>query len=570
MKKRVDFCYKYTLDKNKPIENDNDPIYKLIFNYEDIEAINKNNENDKIFQFFYFNRKVIHQIFYDTEIIWPVKSVDKINLSELFFLNLLILDNSETINYSFSIDYIEFIHSENKNKKKSFEQMILSKIILSFIFNFKGEEEYDENEFEEKIDIIEKENKEIIKNNLDLFKDLNLKYNYDNFCEAKIDYIYMEIITALIKEKKYEDFQYCEDLLIELDMKRINITKTIFDGISELLEKTLFKKPEFNLENIEPQINFFNILIKFIFKNSFYPYRIKFFMKNIMNFCKYITTKINNMHFSDNIYEKRMEEISDILFAKYSKLFKNNDSNQIIQNSIAKFTYSIHQYFSKARKDNDDGKLFENSFEMAKNQKDEETDISKIKIEYNKAVKILEKLRLTISISPNKNEENPEKQENQEQENPTEFKYKEIIYGNDGDKLENIDDLKFNADYEYISEKDKTYKDAEKVYKNYKKLLNFIEDIRDCIKKAKIKFNPQITLEISKDSIYYVQSNEFKDLDYLTCLYTFKNQINDETMTFKDENILVFSINGKSQGFNNLINELTNEDYDGENFKYDD
>ena len=41
-------------------------------------------------------------------------------------------------------------------------------------------------------------------------------------------------------------------------------------------------------------------------------------------------------------------------------------------------------------------------------------------------------------------------------------------------------------------------------------------------------------------------------------------------MTFKDENILVFSINGKSQGFNNLINELTNEDYDGENFKYDD
>ena len=333
MKKRVDFCYKYTLDKNKPIENDNDPIYKLIFNYEDIEAINKNNENDKIFQFFYFNRKVIHQIFYDTETIWPVISIDKINLSELFFLNLLILDNSETINYSFSIDYIEFIHSENKNKKKSFEQMILSKIILSFIYNFKGEEEYDENEFEEKIDIIEKENEEIIKNNLDLFKDLNLKYNYDNFCEAKIDFIYMEIITALIKEEKYKNFQYCEDLLIELDMKRINITKTIFDGISELLEKTLFKKPEFNLENIEPQINFYNILIKFIFKNPFYPYRIKFFMKNIIYFYKCITQNLNNIHFSNNIYEKRMDEISELYFGLNPKLFKNN-INDNIQSSI--------------------------------------------------------------------------------------------------------------------------------------------------------------------------------------------------------------------------------------------
>ena len=380
----------------------------------------------------------------------------------------------------------------------------------------------------------------------------------------------MEIITALIKEEKYKDFQYCEDLLIELDMKRINITKTIFDGISELLEKTLFKKPEFNLEDIEPQINFYNILIKFIFKNPFYPYRIKFFMKNIIYFYKCITQNLNNIHFSNNIYEKRMDEISELYFGLNSKLFKNNinDSNQIIQNSIVKFTYSIHQYFSKARQDNDYGKQFGNSFKMGEDDKeDEETDISKIKIEYNKAVKILEKLRLIISISPNNNQEN---QENQEQENPTEFKYKEIIYGNDGDKLENIDELKFNADYEYISEKDKTYKDAEKVYKNYKKLLNFIEDIRDCIKKAKIKFNPQITLEISKDSIYYLQSNEFKDLDYLTCLYTFYNQINDEKMTFKDENILVFSINGKSQGFNNLINELTNEDYDGENFKYDD
>ena len=39
-------------------------------------------------------------------------------------------------------------------------------------------------------------------------------------------------------------------------------------------------------------------------------------------------------------------------------------------------------------------------------------------------------------------------------------------------------------------------------------------------------------------------------------------------MTFKDENILVHSINEKSQGFINLINELINDDYTDEKFIY--
>ena len=73
-------------------------------------------------------------------------------------------------------------------------------------------------------------------------------------------------------------------------------------------------------------------------------------------------------------------------------------------------------------------------------------------------------------------------------------------------------------------------------------------------------------MEIQKE---YFQNNH-RDIYNLSCFSSFYNQINKEKLTFIDENILVDSVNSKSQGFVNLINELTNEDYEGEEFKYDD
>ena len=56
--------------------------------------------------------------------------------------------------------------------------------------------------------------------------------------------------------------------------------------------------------------------------------------------------------------------------------------------------------------------------------------------------------------------------------------------------------------------------------------------------------------------------HEIKDLYNITCHYTFVNQINNnKQLKFKDENVLVHSIDGKSQGFINLMNELDHEDY---------
>ena len=110
------------------------------------------------------------------------------------------------------------------------------------------------------------------------------------------------------------------------------------------------------------------------------------------------------------------------------------------------------------------------------------------------------------------------------------------------------------------------------IYKNYKRFANFIKDIEECIKNADIKFNPQITLELKRefrDINNEINShNDYKDLYNITCTSTFYNQLEEDVMKFKDKNILVYSINGKNPGFIYLIDELTNDDYKGEIFTY--
>jgi len=97
--------------------------------------------------------------------------------------------------------------------------------------------------------------------------------------------------------------------------------------------------------------------------------------------------------------------------------------------------------------------------------------------------------------------------------------------------------------------------------------------LEELIINTNIPFNPRIKLELKKEDYNDMNVNsdhtEYKDIYNVTCISTFINQLdNNREMKFKDENILVKGIDGKYQGFTFLINELTNEDYEGEVFKY--
>ena len=105
MKKAVSFKLKlcYDVPQINPIEN-KDILFNLISNYSEIEFISKSNKTDNL-KFLYFNRNVIHKILIDGNKIISINQNHK-NLSDYFYLSLLLLENPFIINYKYSIEYI--------------------------------------------------------------------------------------------------------------------------------------------------------------------------------------------------------------------------------------------------------------------------------------------------------------------------------------------------------------------------------------------------------------------------------------------------------------------------------
>jgi hypothetical protein len=546
---KLDLCLLGSL-KNS-VENDNDPIHNLLSNWKEIKEITKNMNGD-IFKFFYFNKKRVHEILYNEDKNYSIDENKTISYSELFYLSLLLEDIPETINYTFSINYIKAVNEIRKDIKiKKLKRILLSKILLLLINNFKGEDEYDEDEYGEEINMIEKENIEYIEKNIDIFEtEFNLQYNYSDIISKKIDYIYMEIIISLIENDKFTDYDFCWDIIEQLELDKINITNTIFQGLSNAINKD--NENAYIINNIndlmnEKTLNFYYILIKYIFKkNSFYIYQINFLVKNIYNLINLISRKeLKNEN-------EKMKELIKIFSDEY-----------LIPYDIKKILDTSFESENLVNNSN------ENVLVPHIEQRDETNINDNNIIEYSKAEQALERMKIIIQIYP-------------EKKNDRNFEYKEILIGKNEQKLKNDDELKIHADYDSISEIDdladkiKVEKGKiELVYKNYKKLAAFFKDVENSINDLEIKFNPRITLELERELREINKEgddphNEYKDLYNITCISTFDNQLDHTTMKCKDQNILVYSINGRTPGFLYLSNELTNDDYEDAVFKYDD
>ena len=192
-------------------------------------------------------------------------------------------------------------------------------------------------------------------------------------------------------------------------------------------------------------------------------------------------------------------------------------------------------------------------------------------IEFEKAKKSLEKMEIKIQIIP---------EDKRNKDDESNFIFKKILIGNDKTELKDIDELKIHADYDSITDYEQLGNkhnvekgEFEITYKNYKRLASFFKDLENAIKGTEYKFNPQINLLIEREHREINQEEgqhqEHHDNIYnLTCTSTFDNKLSGEEMKFIDKNILVDSFNGKGQGLNYLLNEITNDDYSGEDFQY--
>ena len=275
-----------------PIDNENLDI-KLISNFSDINKILKLEKIDK-FKFIYFNERIIAKILYDFE---KFISIDEEyanyfhEFENWFYLDLLILSNPTIINYSLSKIFILKIDKNIIFSQHKLFLIFKSKIAIDSINNYKESDSYNESLDEKELDEIEKNCKKNIKNYFNELEKIGISFKEEDIYSLRIDEIYWDILASLIKANKFCDYGYTYRIIVELNLEKINITKIIFDELSktlnmdeEYIKPYIVTKRE-DLFDIKI-INFYYLLIKYIFKISFYIYQIPLLLntKNIIVF----------------------------------------------------------------------------------------------------------------------------------------------------------------------------------------------------------------------------------------------------------------------------------------------
>ena len=234
-------------------------------------------ETDTI-KFIYFNRIWFHNVLYKKDEFVEIEFEEqKKNLYYCFYLDLLIMENPDIINYAYSLDFIKTINIERKKTSQKYKLIMFSKIILDLIGNYRETDEYNEKEDNFELEEIGKENRQIIKDNVEIFKEIVLNLNEDDILKKKIDVIYLEIINALIRSKKIEDFEYAYNVFEQLDLKNINLTNTIFEGLINGQNYEYYEINNVEDLNNEKKVHFYYLFLEFIFKYSIYIYEVHFY-----------------------------------------------------------------------------------------------------------------------------------------------------------------------------------------------------------------------------------------------------------------------------------------------------
>ena len=337
---------------NNKIKLNNDPIPFLLKEFSEIEPLFDMNNLTKIL---YFNIKTIHKILYDFDQIIHINDNMSKNLSFNYYLSLLIVADSELINYEFSKNYINLFNEMKKLEGNQYFNLINSKITLELINNFKNSTSGEESEDENFVEKLEKENREDIKNNLYILADIQLKLSEEDIYERNVEKLYVDIIIGLIKSNKLCDFEYSYNIFKQLEFENIDIQFLESKNLFNLIEETLNTNNEYIKNNIInnfndinniSKINFHYFLLKFIFKNSLYIYNISFLFQThkkiieILKLKEYITFAITNQMYIDRIdyIIKKLCDLDYYYETEYlnKRKSKENENITIIKSSILK------------------------------------------------------------------------------------------------------------------------------------------------------------------------------------------------------------------------------------------
>jgi len=351
------------LIKSLIVTNKKDPILKLYYNFSDeinnahiLEYLYYN--IDKIDTFLYINDKIVN--------IQPLKeSSDKLFFQYIFYLDLLINKNMNVTNFEFSIDIIKNIIEKQIDDSKILKKQIISKIVIDLINSY-----ISINGNLNALKTINIENSQkILNDNCDILRQIN--FGKKDIINISLEELYIKIINSLFKSKKFEDYEYIYDLIKQINLEYINLTKEMLEKLLQILNSEESFIKEYIISKGDHfldinKINFYYILLKYILKNSFYIYQIPFLLetkKIIMHSIKENTslfTDINDKEFKGKIkYIITFLLDSPHYISKYnSKLSFNEIDDLKIENINSIKTQSL---ISSNNNENNISNIYENS-----------------------------------------------------------------------------------------------------------------------------------------------------------------------------------------------------------------
>ena len=473
--------------------------------------------------YIYKYKNNIEDILYYSEECLEIKNEMLNGINDYFYLDKLISENKEIINYIYEISLIRDKNNDNKKiKDNSFSKLIISKIILDLVDNYEQTTFFHESEINE-LEEIKRCNIDIIEKNIDIFKELSSNFNEDYIRKTSIDEIYIDIIILFIETKKFCDENYIQGIIKQLDLENIFLTKIMVVKLSNTLNSNEKIKNDYKIEKFDDlfndfKINFYYVLFKYILKNTFLKYQIDFLIemtKKTRNLIKYYFKpfdgeKIGKIKEKFSVFIKSMtdsEYYLDLLYSKNNN--KDNNKNNNKDNS------------------NDSTTCLNSNEQICIKQKE--------KIEFNENLIKFAKKLLNVSTFLIKNNENGEL-------------FLSILNDEQKDNTENFDDIDI---------------DAEKLKNNVNKYIDFLLEIKGKIKESfNNKFNLIVKIKTQNTS-YSLNSNGTYNID---CYYIFYSPNGTNKSSFKDDNILVNGINGKYQGFYYFINEINDDCYNKNTF----
>ena len=553
---------------NAALENRNlfNPFLELIQEFENITKL-QNVTDLNIMEYLYLNRYRIHNILYDNDTNINIDPNMMQKFSDYYYLNLLIKEQQEIINYKYDYKVIKKAYDSTNVDNKSIKKIILSKMLLSFISNYEEGLEQEQNQYEE--ELLNMKNKcieNIAQNKKDLEKykiDLDLN-NLEN--DVSIVDIYINIIIYLIKNDKLNQSNETMEILNELDIKNLRLNKDIFDALSEALDKKYLSKYqilEYNdFYNVD-KLNFYYILFDYILKSSDYVFHIPFLLETRQTILKIIKEngddfrsqlkkgknnpnidslkKVLGYFIEKDVYCDTTKKGGKIFTTKKnenkSKQSKDSDSNvkgSSSNNSNVSNSNNINNSESKSNSNAFDSsissyKAFDNSSFKQKDNNQASFNLYGIsgqgqdQLKTELAYLILSNSEFIIEIQYN----NTKKE--------TTFLYKKCTYKKQDNQkeeitIENIKDVS---------------PDNEELDSYYKKFITYLEAVEEEIKKS-YKNEKKIEMRMK-----FIMGEKYN----VECRFEIKEDIKGEK-EFRDENMLNTNNNQNYQGLSTLISVL--------------